>query len=105
MTSSRMRSAPCGCGDLAQAFEVARVGRDGAGVADDRLDDDAGDVVAGVRRRLRATALRSLKGRARVCMRGLGGDAGGTGDAEGGDAAAGLDQQWRRRGRGSSPRT
>ena len=91
MTSSKMSSAPC-VGEGAEAFEEAGRGRDGAGVADDGLDDDAGDLV-GVGGEGGLDGGEIVVGQGEGELRGFFGDAGGAGDAEGGDAGAGFDQQ------------
>ena len=78
-------------GDLAQALEVAFGGRDGSGVADDRLNDDGGDRVR-VGGEGGAQGAEVIEGQGKGVLGGVGGDAGGAGDAEGGDAGAGLDQ-------------
>ncbi len=85
-------SAPS-CAVIARsAFEVAGRGRNAAGIADDGLDDDAGNLTLIPREGLLDrgdVVIRQGEG----VLNGFLWNAGGTGNAEGGDAGAGLDQQ------------
>ena len=78
-------------GEVAEALEVARVGGDGSGVADDWLHDDAGDLL-GQRLEGFADGFKIVIGQGQGMHGGLSGHACGAGDTEGGDAAAGFDQ-------------
>src|SRR5271170_4637848 len=80
-----------GCGDLAQAFQIAGIRRDGSGVADDWFDDDAGNVVrAGGEDG--GDGVEVVEGQRKSVHCGLSGYACGPRNAEGGDSAAGFDE-------------
>ena len=92
MTSSTMSSAPSRLVSGAQAGEIAGRGRDAAGVADDRLENDGGDCV-GMGVECGFDGGEVVVGQGEGEVRDLLGHAGRAGNAEGGDAGAGFDQQ------------
>ncbi len=92
MTSSTMSNAPSRCGDGAQTGEIARGGRDAAGIADDGLDDDGGDL-AGMGGEGGFDGGEIVVGQSEGEVRDLVGHACRAGNAKGGDAGAGFDQQ------------
>ena len=93
MTSSKTSSAPCVGAQPADGLEKARLGRYDAHVAGDRLDDDAGDLVAAGREEL-GQAGRVVVLDERACRPSCPpGHAGAVGQRQGEHAAAGGRQE------------
>ena len=80
------------CRERAQAFEIPWRRRDAAGVADDGFDDDGGDL-SGMRRKRSLDRSEIVVGQSQGEMRDFLRNSGRAGNAEGGDAGAGFDQQ------------
>ena len=87
-----MSSAPWLCGEGAQTGEIARGRRNAAGIADDGLDDDGGNL-AGMGGKSGFDGGEIVVGQRQGEVRDLFGHAGRAGNAESGHAGAGFDQQ------------